>query len=227
VFSYTHLTDRSAVDRALEDFDRLGREAFLGEYGFGEDRDYFLVTDAGRYDSKAIFGVAFGYQFGVTPGPEVFSGGRTGAAGRLAELGYTIEGIDDRRSRQTFLTFDEALEARPLPHDHLDAVRRYLARRDDTEFYVPASGAYIAAVPRKGNATAFIYGDYISHRTAKGVGELIPLTAARARTTGGSSRAARTVRAAKPARPVVPERVESVCPNCTMVLPVSGECEFC
>ncbi|BDZ64112.1 hypothetical protein [Agromyces mangrovi Wang et al. 2018] len=226
MFSYTHLTDRSAVDRALEEFDRLGRDAFLHTYGFGEARDYFLVTESGRYDSKAIFGVAFGNQFGVTPGPDVFSGGRTGAAGRLAELGYTIEGIDDRKARQTFLTFDEALEARPLPLGNVDAARRFLARRDDAEFYVPSSGAYIAAVPRKGNATAFIHSDYISWRTSKGEAELTPLTAARAR-AAGSSRASGATRAPRTPRVVVPERVESICPTCTMVLPVSGECEFC
>ncbi|GAA1994439.1 hypothetical protein [Microbacterium pumilum] len=92
--SYSALTDRSAVQRAIDEFDRLGRDAFLHKFGFGVARDYFLVTDSGRYDSKAIFGVAFGLQHGTPLGSDEFSGGRDGAAGRLAELGYSITGIN-------------------------------------------------------------------------------------------------------------------------------------
>ncbi|WP_457101601.1 tetratricopeptide repeat protein [Microbacterium sp. P5_E9] len=92
---YSNLTDRGAVDRALEEFDRIGRDAFLLKYGYGKARDYFLMTDTGRYDSKAIFGVAYGYQHGVPLGSDQFSGGRDGAAGRLAELGYSITGLSD------------------------------------------------------------------------------------------------------------------------------------
>ena len=56
--SYADLTDPRAVEAALEEFDQLGRWTFLEKYGFGEARDYFLVTDTGRYDSKAIFAAA-------------------------------------------------------------------------------------------------------------------------------------------------------------------------
>lgn len=90
---YSTLTDRSAVQRALEEFDRIGRDAFLHKYGFGPARHY-LVTIAGRtYDSKAIFGVAYGYQHGTPLASDEFSGGKAGAAGRLAELGFTVTGI--------------------------------------------------------------------------------------------------------------------------------------
>lgn len=92
--SYSALTDRSAVQRAVEEFDKLGREAFLHKYGFGPARDYFLVTDTGRYDSKAVFGVAFGFQHGAALSRDEFSGGRDGAAGRLADLGFAITGIN-------------------------------------------------------------------------------------------------------------------------------------
>lgn len=91
---YSDLTDRWAVDAALAEFDRLGRDAFLHQHGFGRARDYMLVTETGRYDSKAIFGVAIGYQHGTPLGAAEFSGGRAGAAGRLAELGYSITGIN-------------------------------------------------------------------------------------------------------------------------------------
>ncbi|MFH8249477.1 hypothetical protein ACH3VR_03795 [Microbacterium sp. B2969] len=91
---YSALTDRSAVEQALAEFDRIGRDAFLHKYGFGAAREYMLVTDGGFYDSKAIFGVAYGYQHGRCLGADEFSGGRAGAAGRLAELGYSITGIN-------------------------------------------------------------------------------------------------------------------------------------
>lgn len=53
VISYADLSDRAAVEWAMTEFDRLGRAAFLKKYGYGEAREYFLVTDTGRYDSKA------------------------------------------------------------------------------------------------------------------------------------------------------------------------------
>jgi hypothetical protein len=90
---YTALTGRSAAHRALEEFDRIGRDAFLHKYGFGPARLYSLTTESGRYDSKAIFGAAYGYQHGTPLTSGEFSGGRAGAAGRLAELGFTITGI--------------------------------------------------------------------------------------------------------------------------------------
>ncbi|MDE0547429.1 hypothetical protein [Microbacterium sp. C7(2022)] len=90
---YSALTNRSAVAQALAEFDRMGRDAFLHKYGFGPARDYLLVTEEGSYDSKAIFGVAYGYEHGTALTADEFSGGRAGAAGRLAELGFTITGI--------------------------------------------------------------------------------------------------------------------------------------
>ncbi|MGW4929689.1 DUF262 domain-containing protein [Agromyces sp. NPDC004153] len=88
------LTDLDAVDAAIGEFDRIGREAFLACYGFGEAREYFLVTETGRYDSKAIFAAAWKNQHGEALKPADFSGGIYGAAQRLADLGYVIDGID-------------------------------------------------------------------------------------------------------------------------------------
>lgn len=90
------LTDRSAVDESIAEFDQIGRDAFLEKYGFGEAREYFVVTDSGRYDSKAIFAAAWLREHGESLTPSHFSGGRHGAGGRLLELGYTVES-DDRR----------------------------------------------------------------------------------------------------------------------------------
>ncbi len=97
--AYAELTDVAAVERALEEFDRLGRHAFLQKYGYGEAREYFLVTESGRYDSKAIFAAAYEYQHGIAVSNDEIHGGRGAAASRLAELGFDIEGLDDSRHR--------------------------------------------------------------------------------------------------------------------------------
>lgn len=57
------LTDRKAVQRAIQEFDELGRERFLKNYGFGKARKYFLLHRGVHYDSKAIVGVAYGKQY--------------------------------------------------------------------------------------------------------------------------------------------------------------------
>ena len=49
----------------MDEFEALGREAFLLRYGYGKSRD-FLVRNprtSGLCDSKAIVGVAYGKQF--------------------------------------------------------------------------------------------------------------------------------------------------------------------
>jgi putative restriction endonuclease len=56
------ITDSTAVLQAAHEFDALGREAFPAHYEFGKAREYFLVLNGKRYDSKAIMGAAHGYQ---------------------------------------------------------------------------------------------------------------------------------------------------------------------
>ena len=86
------LSSRAAVLQALADYDRLGQEAFLQRYGFGRARQYLLVHNGQHYDSKAIAGVAHGYQF-----PELgplqasdFSGGEVTVASKLRSLGFEV-----------------------------------------------------------------------------------------------------------------------------------------
>jgi hypothetical protein len=97
--SLAHLTSAVAVNSAIEEFESLGRHEFLRKYGFGEARQYFLVAGGRKYDSKAIAGAAHGYQFpNLGPlTPAMFSGGKSGAARRLRELGFQI---DDLLTRQ-------------------------------------------------------------------------------------------------------------------------------
>ena len=57
-----HRLTRASVLAAMDEADELGRDAFLSKYGFGRARSYFVVRDGARYDSKAIYGVAYGIE---------------------------------------------------------------------------------------------------------------------------------------------------------------------
>jgi 5-methylcytosine-specific restriction enzyme A len=81
---------RDSVVRALDEFDRLGREAFLARHGFGEARTYLIVRDARLYDSKAIVGVAHGVATGRTLAAREFSGGDATVARLLTRLGFVV-----------------------------------------------------------------------------------------------------------------------------------------
>lgn len=87
------LTSRQAVLDAIAEFERLGRDAFLATYNFGKAREYFIRIGKRHYDSKAIAGVAFGYQY-PRRGPlksSEFSGGERTVKMRLEELGFTVK----------------------------------------------------------------------------------------------------------------------------------------
>jgi hypothetical protein len=92
----SQLSDRESVLRAVAMFDDMGRDALLAQFGFGPSRRYLLVYQGRQYDSKAIVGVAHGLEF-----PDLgplrrggFSGGLTGAAGKLHRLGFQVDDLD-------------------------------------------------------------------------------------------------------------------------------------
>ena len=90
--SLDDLNDREAVLTATREFDRLGRDGFLKQYGFGKVKGYFLQWNQTLYNSKAILGVAFGYQF-PDQGPlksADFSDGKATVAARLESLGFKV-----------------------------------------------------------------------------------------------------------------------------------------
>lgn len=99
--SLSELTDPEAVRQAMVEFDRMGRSAFLQHYGFGKARDYVLQEAGRSYDSKAIVGVAFRYQFpdrGSLKSAD-FTGGENTVQRKLEELGFTVERIGEAWSR--------------------------------------------------------------------------------------------------------------------------------
>ncbi len=97
------LTDRKSVLAAIAEFESLGRSNFLKKYGFRESRTYFLLHENTRYDSKAIAGAAYGYQYPFE-GPlaaEEFSGGEQTVVKKMEDLGFEIERIKIRNPAWT------------------------------------------------------------------------------------------------------------------------------
>ena len=94
------LTSADAVQQALDEYDASGRDAFLAKYGYGPAKRYFVERDGKLYDSKAIYGVAVGYEHpdrGYMRNNE-FSGGEGMVVPQLEGLGFTIR---DTREGET------------------------------------------------------------------------------------------------------------------------------
>jgi hypothetical protein len=83
---------RDSVILAIKECDQLGRERFLEKYGFRPAKRYFLTYNAKHYDSKAIVGVAYGYE-NPEEGPlkaSSFSGGAATVQRCLEQLEFEI-----------------------------------------------------------------------------------------------------------------------------------------
>ncbi len=86
------MKSRKAVYRAIIECDNLGRDEFLKKYGFGPAKAYYLFDEGIKYDSKAIIGVAHGYEF-PEKGPlhsQDFHGGKRKVQPKLEELGFQV-----------------------------------------------------------------------------------------------------------------------------------------
>lgn len=83
---------REAILAAIGEYDRLGQDRFLAQYGFDRARSYLLIHDGKAYDSKAIVGVAHGFLPGKQPlASNEFSGGEATVGRLLRRLGFTLE----------------------------------------------------------------------------------------------------------------------------------------
>jgi len=78
---------RDDVSRAIQEYNRLGPEAFFSAHGFGPTTTYDLVWDERRYPPKAILGTAYEFATGQRLASGDFEGGRDGA---VAVLGTRI-----------------------------------------------------------------------------------------------------------------------------------------
>ena len=88
------LRSPAAVLVAMKEFDTVGRTFFLEKYAFGKSREYMLrdLATGNLYDSQAIVGAAYGYEF-PDEGPlraEDFSGGESTVERILANLGFAV-----------------------------------------------------------------------------------------------------------------------------------------
>ncbi|WP_440071705.1 HNH endonuclease [Streptosporangium sp. OZ121] len=81
---------REMVLAAIDEFDKLGRDAFLEEYGYRPALGYFLLHGGRRYDFKAIAGVAHRGVGGRPLRPDEFSGGNATVARVLGGLGFEV-----------------------------------------------------------------------------------------------------------------------------------------
>jgi 5-methylcytosine-specific restriction protein A len=78
---------------AIQECDQMGRDQFLGKYGFKDAHEFWLIYQGSRYDSKAMVGVACKYVPG-SKGPlkaGEFSGGKATVQPLLESLGFEVE----------------------------------------------------------------------------------------------------------------------------------------
>jgi 5-methylcytosine-specific restriction protein A len=97
---FADIQSSTAILQAIDEFRTLGRPGFLSKYGFSEARRYFVVRDGHLYDSKAIMGVAHGYEF-PEEGPLIpahFSGGEATVKRKLEALGFEVVALDNQVS---------------------------------------------------------------------------------------------------------------------------------
>ena len=82
---------RNDVVRAIQDYDKLGAEAFFAAHGFAPTTTYDLVWEKRRYPPKAVLGTAYEFATGSRLASGDFEGGKSGAVQVLGSLGFTVE----------------------------------------------------------------------------------------------------------------------------------------
>ena len=88
----SEITSRDAIIAAIEECKSRGRAVFLEKYGFGPATLYCIRFKGRKYDSKAIVGVAYGFQFperGALSSGD-FSGGKNTVVPLLERLGFEV-----------------------------------------------------------------------------------------------------------------------------------------
>jgi len=87
---WDHVT-HDDVERAIQEYDRLGPQRFFSEHGFAPTTTYDLVCDERRYPPKAILGTAYEFATGQRLGSGDFEGGKSGAVAVLRKLGFNVQ----------------------------------------------------------------------------------------------------------------------------------------
>jgi hypothetical protein len=68
---------RHDIDRAIEEYDRIGAERFFVTHGFAPTTTYELVAKGRRYPPKAILGAAYELATGKKLSSGDFEGGKS------------------------------------------------------------------------------------------------------------------------------------------------------
>ncbi len=90
------VTSPEAVRAAAREYDALGEDAFLFEYGFGPESDCVVIIDGRLYPARALLGAAHGHQYpDIGPLCDSDFGGLSETAARLRELGFEVRGLGD------------------------------------------------------------------------------------------------------------------------------------
>ncbi|MFF8829264.1 HNH endonuclease [Streptomyces sp. NPDC015131] len=84
---------QGSVLKAMAEYDGLGRDEFLAQYGYGKARSYVVVHEGREYDSKAIAGVAHQWDQGRPLRSDEFSGGKEHAAAWLKRAGFRVKAV--------------------------------------------------------------------------------------------------------------------------------------
>lgn len=79
------------VERAMQEYDRLGPGQFFAEHGFAPTTTYELVANGRRYPPKAILGTAYEFATRQRLASGDFEGGKSGAVKVLGKLGFTVQ----------------------------------------------------------------------------------------------------------------------------------------
>jgi hypothetical protein len=83
--------NRSDVMRAIDEYDRLGPDAFFSVHGFAPTTTYDLIWNGDRYPPKAILGTAYELATGHCLASGDFEGGKAGAVRVLGTLGFDVQ----------------------------------------------------------------------------------------------------------------------------------------
>ena len=90
--SIIEIYHKTSIISAIKEHDILGNKAFLNKYGFEQARTYLLYYNNRLYDSKAIVGVAYKYEYPTEEylHSEEFSGGKKTVVSLLTNLGFEV-----------------------------------------------------------------------------------------------------------------------------------------
>jgi hypothetical protein len=145
-FMTPQLRTKEAVLRAVREYDQLGQEPFLQKYGFRRSKQYLLRIDGREYDSKAIVGVAFGFEH-PERGPlrsGEFSGGIGGvgaAAAQLVRLGFEVVGPTGGLPVRSAIDRSSSPALRPAPREPGPTRPALATAPARTLIVLPCSGA--------------------------------------------------------------------------------------